>query len=319
MKEIDVIIPVYKAQKTLFRCLSSIASQTCINLLNVIIVQDGDKKNYDNIINKFEDVLDIKFIENEQNIGPGLTRQIGIDNSNSKYIIFIDADDTFADSYSIEILYNNIITKNKNAIFSNFFEEEDNKTFYEHKKDTTWLFGKIYERNFLIKNNIKFFNLRENEDASFNFLVLAKGEIEFIDTFTYFWHKNNNSITNNPNYMFNSYESYVKGIIKCFEFLSLQNNDNKIQQKMFEKATITMIILYIQYQYFINVKNKEDMNKFLSWCKLFYNKIYSHYLNSINIDILSHFYTQYWKDNPLAGNYYIPSIGYQDFIKLIGG
>ena len=39
---IDVIIPVYKAEKTLIRTLSSILEQTIVDKVKVIIVVDGD-------------------------------------------------------------------------------------------------------------------------------------------------------------------------------------------------------------------------------------------------------------------------------------
>ena len=104
MKKIDIIIPAYKAQNTILRTLSSIAIQSVLNDISVTIVNDADGIGYQKFVDMFKDYMDIKEITLEKNGGPGVARQYGIDNTNSPYFTCIDADDTFAGAFALEIL-----------------------------------------------------------------------------------------------------------------------------------------------------------------------------------------------------------------------
>ena len=58
------------------------------------------------------------------------------------------------------------LNKNENcAVFSSFVEEMDSNQKKVHSKDTTWLFGKMYRRDFLERNRIIFNNSRENDNS----------------------------------------------------------------------------------------------------------------------------------------------------------
>ena len=104
---IDVIIPAYNSNNTIEMTLMSLAFQTIKEQIKVIIVDDNSNNKYDDIIAKYSKLIAIKYIRNETNIGAGLSRQVGIDSSNSKYIIFLDADDTLNTFDTLEIMLKN--------------------------------------------------------------------------------------------------------------------------------------------------------------------------------------------------------------------
>ena len=83
---IDVIIPTYNSQRTIVETLSSLSIQRIKDKLKIYIVDDCSDDNYDKEISLFKDRLDITYIRNSRNMGPGYSRQVGIDNSNSDYI-----------------------------------------------------------------------------------------------------------------------------------------------------------------------------------------------------------------------------------------
>ena len=97
---IDIIIPAYNAFETIDNTINSIAKQNNRNSLQVYIINDGSEKSYKDIINKYTSLLHINEIIIE-NSGPGKARQIGLDSSKNEYIVFLDADDTFYDEYSL--------------------------------------------------------------------------------------------------------------------------------------------------------------------------------------------------------------------------
>ena len=96
MKElISVVVPVYKAEKYLDKCISSIAEQTYRNL-EIILVDDGSPDDCPAICDRWaQRDKRIKVIHCE-NGGGARARNIGIDASRGEIIAFVDSDDYIA-------------------------------------------------------------------------------------------------------------------------------------------------------------------------------------------------------------------------------
>jgi glycosyltransferase involved in cell wall biosynthesis len=107
---IDIIIPVYNTPKEdLERCLESILNQTFTNY-KIYIIDDGSNdvtKNYlDNYVKDKDNII----VKHTENNGVSKARNLGIDISNSKYIAFVDADDTVERNFlkeAYELIENN--------------------------------------------------------------------------------------------------------------------------------------------------------------------------------------------------------------------
>ena len=105
MKEplISIIVPIYRVEEYLDKCLSSIINQTYKNL-EIILVNDGSDDNSIKIAKKYAKKDErIKIIE-EDNKGLSCARNTGINASTGKYITFVDSDDFIEENY-IEVLY----------------------------------------------------------------------------------------------------------------------------------------------------------------------------------------------------------------------
>lgn len=90
---VTIVIPVYNTDKYLDRTLSSIKNQSLKNI-PVIIINDNSSKISSNIIEKIiSKYNNITYIKNDSNLGPGLCRNIGIDITSTKYVLFLDSDD----------------------------------------------------------------------------------------------------------------------------------------------------------------------------------------------------------------------------------
>ena len=135
-KEIDIIIPAYKAHNTIFKTLCSIAEQTFSQKIQVTIINDCcPEGNYKKIIDLFKGQLDIKEIKLKENGGPGVARQFGLANTKLPYVMFMDADDCFMGPYIVSQLVNVLKEKNEDVLFSNFIEEHENDKYVQHFKD----------------------------------------------------------------------------------------------------------------------------------------------------------------------------------------
>jgi glycosyltransferase involved in cell wall biosynthesis len=135
-KEIDLIIPAYKAHKTIFKTLCSIAEQSCSDKIKVTIVNDCcPQGNYKKIINIFKNNLDIQEIKMPKNGGPGAARQFGIDHTELPYVIFMDADDCLMGPYAVTQLLNFLEEKEEDVAFSGFVEEFLPNQYVMHLQD----------------------------------------------------------------------------------------------------------------------------------------------------------------------------------------
>ena len=247
---IDLIIPAYNAHDTIEETLFSVAMQDKVNKLNVYLVNDCSKKNYQKEVEYFSQFMNIKELTLEKNSGPGIARQHGINNSKSEYIVFLDSDDVFADCFAISNLLYAIKMDNHDVGVTNFAMECANNTFITRKMNSVWLHGKIYKRQFLMDNKIEFNNTYANEDNAFNQLVfLSDAKINYFDRNTYIWRFNPNSITriNDHEYDFKGLEGYVYNLTWAVEEGIKRNfNQNKIAILTFS-SLVTIYFYYLQY------------------------------------------------------------------------
>ena len=105
MIKIDYIIPVYRESQVVKRALDILAKQTMKDSLCITLVNDCSPNTdcgYQDVINEYKDKLDIRVIKTPENIGTGMARQFGIDNTSNKYIMSQDDDDILASDDVIE-------------------------------------------------------------------------------------------------------------------------------------------------------------------------------------------------------------------------
>lgn len=100
---ISIIVPVYKSENYLERCINSLVAQTYRNIEIILIFNqkssDGCPEICKNFAIKFEN---IRLIHQEDS-GPSAARNAGIDIAKGKYLVFVDSDD-FIDFSMIDFL-----------------------------------------------------------------------------------------------------------------------------------------------------------------------------------------------------------------------
>lgn len=220
---IDVVIPYFNHSDVISRALGSIAMQTIAKDIHVTIVDDAsnaeDIVRLNGIIEGFKatDIADIKVVTVDKNMGPGHARAVGQLACNHEFITFMDADDTWANAYSLQFLHDAFVQHRQlDAVFGVFLEETENPEmkFIPHKQDATWMFGKMYRRAFLDHYEILMSDSRSNEDMAFNQVVLAcTDNVGFLDQPVYFWMVNKESITRKADndYQFRGLLGYIDG------------------------------------------------------------------------------------------------------------
>lgn len=103
---VSIIIPVYNGEKHIEKCITSIINQSYENI-EIIIVDDGSTDKTVEILEKCKKVdRRIKYYS-QNNSGPSVARNKGIEVSSGEYIAFVDSDDTIKEDY-IELLLKTI-------------------------------------------------------------------------------------------------------------------------------------------------------------------------------------------------------------------
>ena len=91
--KISVIVPVYKAEKYLHRCVDSILAQTFTDF-ELILVNDGSPDKCGAICDEYALKDSRILVLHKKNSGVTEARAEGVKLSNSELITFVDADDT---------------------------------------------------------------------------------------------------------------------------------------------------------------------------------------------------------------------------------
>ena len=118
--KISIIVPIYKAESTLLRCLDSLKAQTFTDF-EVLMVDDGSPDRCGEIIDDYA-TKDSRFKAfHKKNGGVSSARQFGIDHAAGDYTIHTDPDD-WVESTMLEELYKKAKEENADMVICDFFE-----------------------------------------------------------------------------------------------------------------------------------------------------------------------------------------------------
>lgn len=192
---LSIIIPMYNSSFTILSTLESIyksiQNHTSINKIEVIIVDDGSEDNSYDFVKAFSlshtDLIIRLF--NQTNQGVSSARNLGLLNSNGKYVYFLDSDDYVKPSffnYILKILshtYNDIIVFGYDVSDSNGNIKSEFYKIYNHDLDfisgidlleksisdlfSLWTSSIVYKKSYLSNHNLRFGNYYVREDVNF--------------------------------------------------------------------------------------------------------------------------------------------------------
>jgi len=198
---VSIIIPVYKVEKYIEKCMQSLLDQTYDNF-EALVVDDGSP---DSSIALAKELVgnDSRFIFFEkENGGQGSARNLGLDHAKGEYIAFLDSDDSytsnmlqvvtdeFAKEEDIDILtfgVNYVTADEKviNRIFSavSYFNT-DKDVLLVNGVATRFFWDKVYKRDVLSKHRFSD-SIKTFEDVDLIYQVLYKCSIKNIPNCLY--------------------------------------------------------------------------------------------------------------------------------------
>ena len=250
MVDISIIVPAYNAEKYIEKCLNSLIHQTKKEL-EFIIVNDGSKDNTESIIKTFRDKR-IRYFKNE-NQGIGKSRNFGIEKARGKYIMFLDSDD-YLEKCACYEMYSKAEKDGLDLVMCDFYKEYENGRVEEVRtRDfpnsslrenpdiitedlSPW--AKLYRRDLLVQNKIKFVENLKYEDAPFVVEAYDKassiGKVNLCLNY-YLVHKNSETTVR---------DRRCFDILKIIDKIRKYAKDKEYLREKIDKLTVRMITNY---------------------------------------------------------------------------
>ena len=208
--DLSIIVPVFNVEGYLKRALDSILMQSSPIKYEILLIDDDSTDQSGAICDEYQDNYSNIFVRHIENNGVSEARNLGISLSRGEYLYFMDSDDFLSDDFFEKICPNlngewdvlcfgyNEIKETNNTILScrshsyqhlgllkkEEFRNDFIKLFKTDMMYNVW--SRIYNKEFILKNNIKFPSKPIGEDTLFNFQVYQQlDNILFIDSTLY--------------------------------------------------------------------------------------------------------------------------------------
>lgn len=177
---VSIIIPVYNAEQTIAKCLTSIFDQTFRDY-ELLLIDDGSKDASLTLLKQYEATYPQVTVLTKPNSGASDTRNQGIAIAQGTYLVFIDSDDYIDENY-LETLITEIEGEQLDMVISGIRKVDDKgRTLGEMKLGVTdWSkyiitspCTRIIRKSFLEEHQLAFINYTM-EDIHFNAVAFAK-------------------------------------------------------------------------------------------------------------------------------------------------
>lgn len=305
--KISIVIPIYKVEPYIERCIRSVLAQT-YRELEVILVDDSSPDDSMDIAQKVikdSGAQDMAFVylKHEHNRGLSAARNTGIDAATGEYVYFLDSDDALTPN-CIELLVQPLIKKRYDFVIGNYgvigsdkrfspltIEGEYNDVLEQYRKASWYMMAvnKVVNLQMMKENQLYFQEgiIHEDELWSFQLAYTAKN-LFAVQEVTYLYYIRENSIITSE-----SKDSKIKVCITIaylmWDYLDNHGMSKDIkannQVERFVDGAGSFFFMtsrsegYKYYQYFRkNIHRKKGIFWYLSFSSLSSFRKYCHYL-----------------------------------------
>lgn len=197
--KVSIIMPVYNVEQYLEESLNSVLDQT-LRDYELICVDDGSTDKSSEILKSYQKKFKRMLIVNQDNKGAGYARNHGLEYASGEYVYFMDSDDTCKKNLLKDAVHKaeeedaDIVCFHFNRITSDGEIKKlygfhwawlpEGITVFNYKNCPTRIlsivnptpWNKLYRRQFIIDNNLKFEEISSTNDITFAAVSCAKAQ-----------------------------------------------------------------------------------------------------------------------------------------------
>lgn len=284
MPQISVIVPVYKVEPYLSRCIDSILSQTFTDF-ELILVDDGSPDNCGKICDEYAEKDSRILVIHQENQGQAAARNNAVSIAKGEWIHFVDSDDLIHPQM-LEILYSAVDETTQismcgvykgNNLSESFFSPKNDYSFKKHpvNEDSLILFmhsgdylywvvwAKLIKKEIIEKYPFTVGKIYEDSAVAFKWI----NETKFVNITNeplYLYRINPNSTTQ-TNFSLKNLDFLwaIEEQIKFYE----NKNFNKMEKIVYRNYAVACAKMY--YRLLDNQKWAEEASKIKSKLKVF--------------------------------------------------
>ena len=258
---VSIIVPVYKVEQYLKRCMDSVLNQTYKNI-EVILVNDGSPDNCPALCDEYAKIDSRVRVIHKENGGLSSARNVALDSVKGDYIFFVDSDDWLALD-TLEVL-NEYLEKDYDMIsFQRTYLTEEKVVEKGEKNPKDMDVSQYIDASFLgrydffvttkifkveVFNNVRFLEGRNYEDLEImHRLFLNMKKVVGLDYFLYYYWKGNEGAITNTITMKNIKDHYLSAneiYQACRKYLEDRGKDSSNIVAWYK---VEMAQLYIDY------------------------------------------------------------------------
>jgi len=288
MSVISIIIPVYKVEKYLPRCLDSILAQTFADF-ECILVDDNSPDNCPAICDEYASRDNRIVVIHRENEGVAVARDTGLKKAQGEFIYFVDSDD-WIEPKALELLYKKQRETDADIVLGSikniFLWKTDTYInpeipsdmppivyflLYGFKGPVAKLFKKSLFQNYIIPDT------HIGEDLIVNaqvFSIVQAGKLQKIDEIVYVYDRRTGGVISNTIKSMKNYDSYLDDPNIKSRLWVKQYFDTPKQNEFVKIACLYLVYeAIIQYMRFCCKNIKKDETA------LFYKEYHKKLLN----------------------------------------
>ncbi len=178
---VSVVVPIYKVEPYIERCIRSLMAQTYPGSMEVILVDDGTPDNSiavaERVIAEYEGPVQFRIIRFPENQGLSVARNVGTDEATGEFLMYMDSDDALTPDCieklmrpmlqdpTIEMVVGDYkfcsedgyipFVKNIN-LQEEDFNSRERAVAFSHYEAFLMCWNRLIRRDFLEKNKIRF-------------------------------------------------------------------------------------------------------------------------------------------------------------------
>lgn len=153
--KVSVIVPIYKVEKYLKRCVNSIITQTYTNL-EIILVDDGSPDSCGEIADDYAKTDSRIKVIHKENGGLSDARNHGMLIATGEFTLFVDSDD-WIENVMIEEMVNNSVKYNADIVQTAFYYAYDDYLMFDNR------YSSQDDPHAILDNNSLMFELVKDE------------------------------------------------------------------------------------------------------------------------------------------------------------